>query len=180
MIGKNSSYRVLQEFFDRPGHRFQLRELSRASGISFPSVRGHVRSLEKEGLVRKVREGVYESYAGNTEDRMFRLYKAMDMVVRIHESGLVNALERGLSYPAAIVLFGSCAEGTDTEGSDADMFVMAKEKELDPKRYEKQLKRGISLHFMDSEEFRKARESSPELVNNIANGIVLYGYLKVL
>jgi predicted nucleotidyltransferase len=180
MIGKNSSYRVLQEFFDRPGHKFQIRELSRTSGISFPSVRVHVRALDREGLVRKVREGVYESYVGNTEDRGFRLYKAMDMVVRIHESGLVNALERGLSYPAAIVLFGSCAEGTDTERSDADIFVLAREKELDLKRYERQLKRKISLHFMDREGLKKSGKSSPELVNNIANGIVLYGYLKVL
>jgi predicted nucleotidyltransferase len=180
MIGKNSIYRVLQEFFDRPGHSFQLRELSRASGISFPSVREHVRSLEKGGFVRKVREGVYESYIANTEGERFRLYKVMDMVVRIHESGLLNALERELSYPTAIVLFGSCAEGTDRESSDADIFVLVREKGINLKGYEKQLKRGISLHFMESKEFKKASKSSPELVNNIVNGIVLYGYLKVL
>ncbi len=180
MIGKNSIYRVLQEFFDRPGHSFQLREMSRKSGISFPSVREHVRALEKEGFVGKVKEGVYESYLANTESERFRLYKTMDMVVRIHESGLLNALERELSYPTAIVLFGSCAEGTDTESSDADIFILATEKGIDLKKFENALKRGISLHFMDSEGFRKARKSSPELVNNIANGIVLYGYLKVL
>ena len=180
MLEKYSRYRILQEFFDRPLHRFQLRELSRLTGISLPSVRNHVMALEKDGLVRRIREGVYESYAAGSESSRFRALKTMDMVMRIRESGFLEFLERELSYPSAIVLFGSCAEGTDNENSDVDIFILGKEAGVNTKKYEKKLGRSISLHFMSRKVLEKAKHDSPEFLNNIINGIVLYGYLKVL
>ncbi|MCD6464256.1 nucleotidyltransferase domain-containing protein [Candidatus Woesearchaeota archaeon] len=73
-----------------------------------------------------------------------------------------------------IVLFGSCARGEDIETSDIDLFVQAKEKALSLTKYENLLNRKISLFFKQN--FLKL---SNELKNNIINGIVLKGYLKV-
>lgn len=179
MIGKNNTYLVMQAFFDRPTHRFQLRELSRETGISLPSVREHVRALERQGLVNRVDEGVYGSFVASAEDSMYRAYKVCDMVTRIHESGLTGFLEKELSFPGALVLFGSCSEGTDTEASDIDILVVGGEKKLSMKPFERKLRRRISLHFMDKKELSNAGKNSPEFMNNIMNGIVLYGYLKV-
>ena len=76
--------------------------------------------------------------------------------------------------PDAIVLFGSASRGEDIEGSDIDLFLVAKEREINLRKFEKKLKRKISLHFEDS-----VSKVPKELMNNIINGIVVYGYLKV-
>jgi hypothetical protein len=55
-----------------------------------------------------------------------------------------------------------------------DLLVVSKEKEVDLKKFESALKRKISLHFEEN-----VSEIPKELLNNIVNGIVLYGYLTV-
>jgi len=73
-----------------------------------------------------------------------------------------------------IVLFGSASKGEDIKDSDIDLFLQCKEKKLDMKKYEKELKRKVNIFFSDN--FNKL---SKELKNNIINGVILYGYLKV-
>jgi predicted nucleotidyltransferase len=73
-----------------------------------------------------------------------------------------------------LVLFGSCARGEDIETSDLDLLVVAKEKEVDLKKFESALKRKISLHFEEN-----VSQIPKELLNNIINGIVVFGYLTV-
>ena len=76
--------------------------------------------------------------------------------------------------PDAIILFGSAAKGEDLKESDIDLFVLAEEKKLDLQKYEKLL--GRKINILAEESFSKL---SKELRNNIINGIILYGYLKV-
>jgi predicted nucleotidyltransferase len=178
MLENYNTYKILQQFFDMPTHRFQIREISRITKISLPSVINHLRILEKEGFVKKVKNGVYHSYTAVINDK-FRLYKKLDLIRRLHESRLVDYLEKELSYPSAIVLFGSGAEGEDMEKSDIDIFIIAKEKDLDLAKFEKMLKRSINLHFFGKKDMKIMKRKNPELLNNIINGIVLYGYLKV-
>ena len=52
--------------------------------------------------------------------------------------------------------------------------MVAKEREINLRKFEKKLKRKISLHFEDS-----VSKIPKELLNNIINGIVVYGYIKV-
>lgn len=73
------------------------------------------------------------------------------------------------------MLFGSCARGEDIEASDVDLLVVSIEKEVDLKKFELVLKRKISLHFEEN-----VSEIPKELLNNIVNGIVLFGYLTAL
>lgn len=55
-----------------------------------------------------------------------------------------------------------------------DLFVISKEEKLDLNKFEKKLNKEINIFF--SEDFDKL---SKELKNNIINGIILKGYLKV-
>ncbi len=177
MIQNYNRYKILMKLFDRPTHNFQLRELSRMLRLGLPSVKAHVLGLEKEGFARKVKNGVFMSYAAARESDRFRLYKKVDLMLRLFESGLLAYLERELSYPSAIVLFGSCAYGEDTEKSDVDLAVIAGRRELELGKYEGVLRRRVQLHFFkDVTEMKK----TPELFNNIINGVVLRGFVKVL
>jgi predicted nucleotidyltransferase len=141
--------------------------------LGMPSVINHVKKLEKEGLIKKEKRGVYKSYVSEKND-LFRIYRRNDMLQRMHESGLVDFLAEKF-MPNSIVLFGSCARGEDIETSDVDLLVVAKEKEINLKKFESLLKRKISLHFDEN-----VSEIPKELLNNIVNGIVLFGYLTVL
>jgi len=172
MMQDYTRYCILRLFFDYPTKHFQLREICRMLKLGMPSVRNHVKELERQNFVKKEKRGVYGSYTSSKND-LFKIYKRNDILLRLHESGLVNFLADKF-IPDAIVLFGSASRGEDIESSDVDLLVIAKEKEVDLKKFEGKLKRKIALHFEE-----KISGVPKELLNNIINGIVLYGYLKV-
>jgi len=173
MLQKYSRYRVLEEFFDWPRKNFQMREISRRVALAQVSVIAHLKALQKEGLIVKEKTGIYSTFRANRESEDFRLLKRQNLIWRIHTSGLIPILDEQLK-PNCIVLFGSAARGEDTEMSDIDIFVQAEEVELELSKYERALNRKIKILFEP-----EIRALSKELLNNIINGQVLYGYLKV-
>ncbi len=169
----DNGYRIMGLFFNQPTRHFQLREISRIINLGLPSVINYVKILEKEKLIKKIETGIYPSYCANITDR-FKLYKRNDMLLKIIESGLIDCIyERFI--PDAIILFGSASKGEDIESSDIDLFVMAREEDVNLTSFEKKLSRKINLFFEE-----KLKDVPKELLNNIINGIVLKGYLKVL
>lgn len=173
MLQEYSRYRILQEFFDYPRKEFYLRGLSRATKIAMPSVTNHMKALVNGGLIIKQKKGLYPTFIANRENDLFKLYKKFNLVQRVNETGLLKAIY-DFFVPNAIILYGSASKGEDIEESDIDLFVQAKEKRIDMSKYEKLLKRKI--HLFCGENFNKL---SKELKNNILNGIILKGYIKV-
>ncbi len=172
MLQKYNRYRVLREFFDSPTQLLHIRGIARRIGLGEPSVTNHLKALEKEGLVRRKKEGVFPSYAANRDEDGFGFFKRFDVIMRIRESGLLGFLHDAL-LPECIILFGSAARGEDIETSDVDIFVQSKEKKLELAKYERLLGRKISIFF--SEDFNKLPK---ELKSNIINGVILKGYLE--
>ncbi len=173
MIKNYTTDRVLGLFFRSPTRRFHLREICRLIGMGMPSVKLHVSRLEEQGFIRKEKGEIYPYYRADINDK-FKLYKRNSMLVNIQESGLMEFLEEEF-VPSAVVLFGSASRGEDTENSDIDLLVIAKEKDVNLKKYESALGRKINMIFEDS-----SKGMPKELLNNVINGIVLYGYLKVI
>ena len=173
MIENYSRYRVLKEFFKNPTRNLQMREISRNTKISQPSIIQHLKALIKEGLVIRTEEGLYPSYKANHENKKFKSYKKNDLLLDIENTGLADYLDDKISL-RVIVLFGSGARGEDTEDSDIDLYIEAPKTTIEATKYEKLLRRKIELHF-------KERISSypKELRNNIANGIIIRGYLQI-
>lgn len=173
MFQNYNLYKILQLFFDCPTKLFQLRGISRLTKISLPSVINHVKVLEKQGFVKKEKKTTYPSFIANKTNK-FKLYKKNDILIRLNESGLIEYLSNKL-LPNVLILFGSASRGEDIETSDIDLFILAKEEELNLKKYQTKLKRKIKPFFEEN------LDNIPkELLNNIINGIVLKGYLKVL
>lgn len=168
-----NGYRVLQKFFDEPKRQFQIRELSRLIGLAYPSVRLYVTDLLDSGFLEKVGVGVYPSYRLSDSD-LTRIYKRNDILTRCIECGLVSEIEKK-SRPTCIILYGSAVEGRDDDLGDIDLFVQSDEVELNLEQYEHSLNRRISVLFESN-----LKKLNPELINNLANGIVLHGFFKVL
>ncbi|MEK6940833.1 MAG: ArsR family transcriptional regulator [Nanoarchaeota archaeon] len=173
MIQKYTRYKILLEFFDYPTKDFHMREISRRTKITQPSVINHLNALIKEGLIIKEKKDIYPTYRSNRDNELFRLYKKTNIMLRLKQSGLLDFLNDSCQ-PDTIVLFGSSSNGDDIEESDIDLFIQSPEKKFNLSSYEKKLNRKISLFF----EKNFSRLSS-ELKNNIINGMILKGYLKV-
>ena len=174
MLQNYNTYKILQLFFDEPTKNFQLREVSRMTKISLPSVINHISKLESYGFIKKVKKHTYSSYEADMNSDKFKLYKKIDLLLRLNESEMIDYLTKTF-VPDVIVLFGSASRGEDIERSDVDLFIAAKEKNVNLKKFEKIIRRKINLLFEPD-----ISKISKELRNNLANGIVLYGYLKVL
>jgi predicted nucleotidyltransferase len=173
-----NKYKVMKVFFDNPlpkGIGYQLREISRKIKLAPKSVSIYLRELEKEGLILKGKHRFlnYPIYYANRDSEMFKLYKKLDMITSIKETGLLDYLYDNL-MPEVIILFGSASKGEDTAESDVDLFVQGKETKLELKKFESLLNRRISIFF--SKDFKSL---SRELKSNILNGVILKGYLKV-
>lgn len=177
MLQNYNKWRVLKVFFDNPLPEggFQLREISRKVKIAPVSVKNYLKELEKEGLIKKSehRTRKFPVYFANRDSEDFKFYKKIDIIYDIKNSGLLRFIQDKF-MPDVIVLFGSAAKGEDIEGSDVDLFLQCREKKLDLNKFEKAINRKINLFF--NENFNSL---SKELRNNIINGIILYGYLKV-
>lgn len=172
MIQKCSSWKVFTQFAENPTRPYQIRELSREINLATTSIKLHLKELEKNNFVRQEKVGVYKAYKANFSDENFRFYKKLFNLTTLKECGLVNELEKQL-FPDVIILFGSYSKGEDVENSDIDIFVLAKEKNMDLKKFEKILGRGIQLFF--SEDLNKLPK---ELFNNILNGVILSGFVR--
>ncbi len=173
MLQKYNRYQVLKLFLDSPTESFRLREVARLTNISPPSVMNYLKEFEKENLIKKQTKRRIPFYTALRDSEKFVLYKKISTIFELNDSGLVEHLWNELS-PQATVLYGSYARGESVETSDIDLFVLAKETNLKVVKYEKKLNKKIHLLFKHS-----LNEISSELRNNILNGIILKGYIKV-
>jgi len=173
MLQNYSRYRLLQEFFDSPRKGFYVRELSRKLKLAQISVMNHLKALQSEGFVVREKRSLYPTYRANRENEEYKILKKENIIWRLYKSGLLYYIEENIQ-PNCIVLFGSASKGEDIETSDIDIFVQANEAELNMKHFEAQLKRKVNLFFEPT-----TKNLSKELLNNIINGEIIYGYLKV-
>lgn len=170
---KNNTYRILELFIEFPTKDFSVRGIARHLKLSHATVLKYITNLEKPGLIKKKEETLYPTYYANTESQKYKFYKKNWIIFKISESGLINHIQKE-TLPSSIILFGSGAKSAFTEKSDIDIFVEAKETTLDLIKYEKKLNRKINLLFEQN-----MNNLSKELRNNIINGVVLYGFMRI-
>ncbi len=178
MLDEYTTWLVARVFFDEPAKAHSLREIARKAGIAHTALKSHINVLRRNGVIAEKREKIgkriWPIYKAAFESDSYKLYRKLDMIYRLHSSGFVSYLERTYQ-PDCIVLFGSAARGEDAEDSDIDIFLQASDREVALSRFESALKRKIQLHIKP-----RFRQYPDELRNNIANGIVLYGFLEAL
>ena len=170
---------ILSEFFEDPQKAFSIRELARRIRINHTTVRQYLNNLVKEGLIKKRKETTFDTFISNITSEYLNL-KLYYNLEKLRKSGFVEFINKELDFPI-IVLFGSYAKAQDTKDSDIDICIITNiKKELNFKHYESLLNRKIGLHLFTKQEFNHLKQKNPELINSIANGIVLEGELEIL
>lgn len=176
MLQNYSTWKVARVFFDEPTKQHYLREISKRSGLAHTSVKNHLKKLKDFGIIKEEElergERTYPVYK-RLENEIYKLCKKLDLQYRLEVSGLIDYIQEEV-YPDCIVLFGSAARGEDIEGSDIDLYVQGRGSDMDLSPYEESFNRDVQLHFKE-----ELGSYPDELKNNIANGIVVYGYMEV-
>jgi predicted nucleotidyltransferase len=170
MIEKSTSEKVMEVFLDNPSTKFHLRELSRLLNLSMTTIISTTDELASNDLIIKEKGKVMTIVYANRESDWFRWYKKSANLFSAYSSELVGYLIKEYTHPKVIILFGSYARGEDIEKSDIDIAVITEKKlKIHLDKYEKKLKRKISIHEI------KIEKVSEEFKSNLKNGIVLEG-----
>ena len=112
---------LLVKFSDK---EFYERQIARKIGIGYGSAHRAVNELYSTGVIRRRQEGKMYFYSVDRSNPIFiELKKLVNLI-------LIEPLVEGLKNVSnRIVLYGSCAQGTDTSESDLDLFIVSDNKE---------------------------------------------------
>jgi len=112
---------LLVKFSDQ---EFYEREVARKLGIATGSANRALNELYSTGAVTRRREGKMYFYSIDSSDAALAEFKKMVNLMLIEP--LVEELKK---MSSRVVLYGSCALGTDNSESDLDLFVVSNSKE---------------------------------------------------
>lgn len=165
IVHKCSLWKVAEIFFLEPTKVHFIKEISRKIKLAHTSVKLHIQTLIKEGIVKESESDTYRGYKSIRENPDFIFEKKIANLILLKSSGLIEELRE--KYPKSIILFGSYNNGEDIESSDIDLSVDSKEFKFNPDKFEKYLKRKVHLIFKE--------ESNKKLIESIDQGTILFG-----
>ncbi|HIH92396.1 TPA: hypothetical protein HA281_06380 [Candidatus Woesearchaeota archaeon] len=172
--------KVLLWFFSFPTHEMSLNDLCLQLQIAKTTAKRTVQELIEEGFLNVKVLGKLWRITPNPSHLYTYTLKIPYNLRLIYESGIIGKIHKQVPEARTIVLFGSYRKGDDAEASDIDIAVevtgsqqtAVKELGVFPQfGYRKDVR--INLHVFSRETVDQ------NLFANIANGIVLEGFLEV-
>lgn len=162
----------LMPFFEDSYRSISVREYGRLIKVSPPTASKLLKEFMKEGYLQQREERRHLLFSLCLENEevidLCRLYWKQKLKLLAQEF-------QGRLTGASLVLFGSLAKAEVMPDSDVDIAVFAPEKKdfkLEP--FKKTLGREISIYW-----FKSLKDIKNEhLLNNILNGMVLFGKVK--
>ncbi len=172
--------KIMKVLFRYPEKEFSLSDLAKESTVAKANIGSILSDLEKPGLINIEKLSNIWRIRANISNWHFRRSKIVHNLNQIYSSGLVELLVDKFNNPKAISLFGSFRNGEDISNSDIDIAIetdntdeykIMEQKELN--EIEKKIGRRIQIHLFNRENI------DINVFNNIANGILLWGFLEV-
>lgn len=167
-----TTLKVLEFFFTNSMKQFHEREIVRNAKISKGSANKILRHLAGLSLLQREKKGRMVFYRLNTGDPVVKHLKILNNLWTLREF-----VEKTRESAKKIILFGSCAEGTDVRESDIDIFILTGEKKPvreSTSKFNQRNERKISPIILDVDEFTKMKREDRPLYERIDRGIVLW------
>ena len=172
--------KCLAWFYAYPRTNIGLTSLSKYIKSSKTATKQVVESLVKIQVLNRNIIGKAWLLSANQKNSYFIAKKITYNLNIVYESGILDAVYKAVLSPRAIILFGSYRWGTDTEESDIDIAVEVINNDsikiirlgiIEQLGYKKNIP--VNLHVFSRNKI------DLNLFSNIANGIVLDGFLEV-
>lgn len=163
---------VLELFFSDPMGEYHEREVMRRTRVSKGSANKMLRLLAREGFLLRQGRGRIVLYRLNTKEPAARQFKILVNVFGLRP--LVGGLK---DHARKIILFGSCAEGTDVKDSDIDVLVLTSEKDIVRRKvseFSRKGERKIAPIIVGANELVRLKNRDKPLYENIERGITLW------
>ena len=182
VINVESAYnKALMLYFDFPTLDFTLNNLIKPLKISKTTANLTISRLVKEKFLElKIIGKMWRITCNQTHK--YNTYKKIPYHLNlIYESGIIEEIRKKYQSAKAIILFGSYRKGDDNEKSDIDIaveitgekFNLVEFKKIDIGYRRGENKVQVNLHIFSR------KSINLNLFSNIANGIVLDGFLEV-
>src|SRR3990170_2798791 len=168
----STSIKILCFLLFDPMEQFYGREIARQAKVSVGAANQFLRRFHELGLVEMEKRGRTNLYRANLRNSASRQFKVLFNVLALNElvSEIMHVSER-------IVLFGSCAEGTDTKDSDIDLFILTSDPQALRRkigRYQRELDRKIAPIIVSPTELAEMKMKDKPLYERISRGITLW------
>jgi len=167
-----TAMKLLEVFLADPLVQLHEREVIRRTGVSKGSANAILRLLSKKAILVREDRGRMAFYRLNLDDPLTRQLKVL-----LNVQGLRGLLEELKPHAARIIMFGSCAEGSDVKGSDVDLLILSDEKGLVKRitaNSEGQFGRRIAPIIIDLNEYVQLKVDNEPLYEAIERGVVLW------
>jgi len=164
--------KVLELFLTNPAAEFHEREVLRIVKISKGSANRILRQLASLALLERIEKGRMVFYELNAADPFVKQMKILSNIWALR-AFVADLKERARK----IILFGSCAEGTDVGESDIDILILADERiaaKENVSRFNQNSERKIAPLILTMGEFIRLRKEDKPLFERIDRGIVLW------
>lgn len=171
-FGDEISIRILAVLADDPEREFYQREIAKLAKVSIGATSQKLRKLSRNDLVTSRKSGRMIFYRYNLHNPVAKQLKILLNVDAVHR--MVQELR---DYAECIILFGSCAAGTNVKTSDIDLFILTgngkKTTEI-TSAYGDKLGRKVSPIVVNVNGFRKLRSEDTALYERVNRGIILW------
>lgn len=174
LLIETGKQKVLDFLIRYPEKEFSLSDLAREARVAKANIGNIVEDLHRAGFIRLEKLSKIWRISANRENSAFLKMKIVYNLNYIYQSGLVEFLNEKYNNPKSITLFGSYRRGEDTSESDIDIAIETDSGEYRVIEYNEEVAgRKIQIHLFSR------RKVDINVFNNIANGIVLSGFLEV-
>jgi predicted nucleotidyltransferase len=165
------SEQIILKFLSRhTGETLYESEIAKSAFISVGSANQCLKELRNKEMVTLEKKGNMNFYSLNLENPLVRQFKITQVISQLN--GLIVKLK---SLTDKIILFGSCAEGVDTQDSDIDLAIISDEEDKARKLIKSQkIDREIQALIFPQNEFMALKEKDKPLYERIQKGIVLW------
>jgi len=177
---ETAKQRVFDVLLRYPEKEFSLSELARSAKVAKANIGDIINELKEIEFIQIIKFSNLWRIKANQSNWGFIRSKIVYNLNFIYQYNLVEFLIDYFGNPKSIILFGSFRLGRDISNSDIDIAIEREDfeeyksvrlKELE--RFEEEIGRDIQIHLFNR------NNVDINVFNNIANGIVLFGFLEV-
>jgi predicted nucleotidyltransferase len=166
-----NAQKVLHFLIDRPVKELLESEIQKAIRLSKSGVNYALRDLVAAEFLSRTKRGKAFFYTLNHKNLIVKQLKIIETLVQLNP--LIKRLE---SLTSKIILFGSSSRGEDTLGSDIDLLILSRNRDLVLEQIEKnKSKRKIQSIIYSNLNFVEKKKTDPVFYEQVIRGIVLWG-----